>query len=459
MAVLLEFRQFLLEMETTMDEKAKIREIIQHLIDGDKQWISDHWILASNKSGYWVLNYIQGPRNEYNRLVRGMVVQQPPPGWSGDPLTLIKSFPFIRFFNQGEKEGVSINFSNAEMLEKMDGTMVGVFFPHGDVTDPHWHTRKMVSADAQDMGRKITTFGGKEFKFMPIIGEYVRKLKFSPEDAAYTYVFEFVHEASYVMTKYKPEQFGLYLLGARHLPDHKELTEQELDVVAARIGAFRPRRWDAMASHEEIERMMKELAAETADFEGFVFRDRETGARLKVKDADYVRKHHMIDDARSIKTLLPIILQGEEDEVIAYHPHAKERVEEIKEAYEKYLTKVVSKIKEWQAKGLKGQQLAHTLFGMNPLQKWEIKAMKLRGESPPKANPAEPDEYIRGKIMDFVNRKSDITDENDIRAMIDADLKSIALGDGHQAGSPRRLMDIIGLVDKEEEEAADVGEI
>jgi len=34
--MLLEFRQFLLEMETSMDDKQKIREIIQHLIDGDR---------------------------------------------------------------------------------------------------------------------------------------------------------------------------------------------------------------------------------------------------------------------------------------------------------------------------------------------------------------------------------------------------------------------------------------
>lgn len=453
----LHFRRFLVEMQTTADEKQKIREIIQHLIDGDRQWISDHWILAGNKSGYWVLNYLQGPRNEYNRLVRGMVVQQPPQGWQGDPLTLIKSFPFTRFFNQGEKDGAAVNFGNAEMLEKMDGTMVGVFFPHADPTNPQWHTRKMLSTDTQDMGRTLTSFGGKEYKFMPIIGSYVRKMTFGPEDAEYTYVFEFVHEASYVMTKYKPEQYGMYLLGARHIPTHKEATEQELDVIAKRIGSQRPRRWDAMASAQEIEAMMKELSQSTADFEGFVFRDRETGNRLKVKDADYVRKHHMIDDSKSIKNLLPLVLNGEEDEVIAYFPHAQERVDEIKDAYEKYLNKVVAKVVEWQAKGMSGQKLAHALFGMNPLPKWEIRAMQLRGEKPPKAQPAEPDEYVREQIMNFIH-KHKITDENEIRAKVDADLKQIALGNGHNDGSPKRLMDMIGLNDKEED-VPDIGEI
>lgn len=453
----LHFRRFLVEMQTTADEKQKIREIIQHLIDGDRQWISDHWILAGNKSGYWVLNYLQGPRNEYNRLVRGMVVQQPPAGWKGDPLSLIKSFPFTRFFNQGEKDGASINFGNAEMLEKMDGTMVGVFFPDGNSANPQYHTRKMVSSDTQDMGRTLTTFGGKQFKFMPIIGQYVKSLKFSPEDVEYTYVFEFIHEASYVLTKYAPEQFGLYLLGARHLPSHKELTEQQLDVLANKIGSKRPRRWDAMASHEEIAAMMKELSQSTADFEGFVFRDRDTGNRLKSKDPDYVRKHHMIDDAKSIKRLLPIILNGEEDEVIAYHPHAAPRVQEIKQAYDQYLDMVTAKVKEWQAKGLSGQQLALALFGTNPLSKWEIRAKQQRGEKVQKAQAAEPDEFVREAIMNFIN-KHKVTDEKQIHAMLDAKLKQIALGQGTNAGSPMRVMDIIGLKD-EEEDVPDIGEI
>ena len=163
-------------METSADEKQRLREIIQHLIAGDKDWLSQQWILVGKKQGYWILNYLQGPRNDYNRLVRGLVVQQPPTGWTGDPLSLIKSFPFVRFFNQGEKEADPVNMSNSEMLEKLDGTMVGVFFPDGNVTKPQYHTRKMMSTDSQDMGKTLTSFAGKNYKFMGVIGEYVNKL-------------------------------------------------------------------------------------------------------------------------------------------------------------------------------------------------------------------------------------------------------------------------------------------
>lgn len=435
----LHFRRFLVEMQTTADEKQKIREIIQHLIDGDRQWISDHWILAGNKAGYWVLNYLQGPRNEYNRLVRGMVVQQPPQGWQGDPLSLIKSFPFTRFFNQGEKEGAAINFGNAEMLEKMDGTMVGVFFPEGDPAKPHYHTRKMISADQQDMSRTLTSFGGKEYKFMPIIGTFVKKLKFSPEDAEYTFVFEFVHEASYVMTKYKPEQYGMYLLGARHIPTHKEASEQELDQIATRIGSQRPRRWDALASSQEIEAMMKDLAQSTADFEGFVFRDRETGNRLKVKDAEYVRKHHMLDSGKNFSRLLEKILEGEEDEIVAYMPHIAARVEEVKTKYQEYLDKAVITVQQWQTKGFATRRdLALPLFGQQ--------------HNPPQ--PGEKDRFVRTQIL----KNYDVKDEQTLRNNIDKAMKEVALGSGKNAGQPKELASMIGLNDKEEN-VPDIGEI
>jgi len=110
------------EMQTTADEKQKIREIIQHLIDGDRQWISDNWILASNKA-------TERPYHEPGGYIRfsdpgcSSTPNSQPQGWQGDPLSLIKSFPFVRFFNHGEKEGAPINFGNAEMLEKMDGCL------------------------------------------------------------------------------------------------------------------------------------------------------------------------------------------------------------------------------------------------------------------------------------------------------------------------------------------------
>ena len=435
------------EYNTTQSQKDNIRTIIQKLIADDKRWFIDNLIIVGDKGPYWILNYQQGGRNEFNQLVRGMVVAKPPANFHGDLLSLIKSFPFIRFYNQGEGDAAHVDFSNAEMLEKMDGTMVGAFFPTGDPTKPEFHTRKMMSTHEPDVSRQMTTFQGKDAKFLPTIRPYVDQLKFTQKDVDYTYVFEFLHEISYVLTKYQPHQYGLYLLGARNIKTHQEMNEDELDQTAKRLGANRPRRFvlgnktsqpDPMfgaersgakiATHAEIEKMFQDAAAETPDFEGFVFRDKQSGNRVKVKDPKYVEKHHLLDSL-SYKRLIPLLLKGEEEEIVAYFPQAKERIEEIKTAYNKYLNNVVDTVQAWQRSGFVGKELALRIFGP------ESSAM---------------DKFTKNMSKKF----NDVRDVDAIRNGVDAQLKQIALGTGKDGGggSPKRLIELIGLHDDEEEE-------
>ena len=306
----LTFRQFLVEMETTPEEKDRIRTIIRKLIQDDKPWFREKEIQVGDKGTYWILNYNQGGRNEYNTLVRGMIVRKPDAIWRGNELELITSFPFTRFYNKGEKEAAPIDFASAEMLEKLDGSMVGVFFPDGNPNNPQWHTRRMISTHGPDMQMTIQSFDKKNnWQFMRIIGDLVTRLKFEKADTKMTYVFEFIHEASKVLTRYEEKQWGLYLLGARNLRTHRELTEDQLDETAKRIRAKRPRRWKTSGNEAEIRRLMDEIGQDTKDFEGAVFRDPQ-GRRVKLKRDDYVRLHHMLDKL-SYKNLIPVVLAGE----------------------------------------------------------------------------------------------------------------------------------------------------
>ena len=144
-------------METTTSEKNLIREIIERLVTDDSEWFAQQAIWVGDTGRFRILNYEPDARSEFNRLVRGMVVDKPEDGWSGDHLDLVKSFPFIRFFNHGEDDADDVDFGNSEMLEKLDGTMVGVFFPTGNPTEPHWHTRRMVSLGPND--KEVGTVG------------------------------------------------------------------------------------------------------------------------------------------------------------------------------------------------------------------------------------------------------------------------------------------------------------
>lgn len=413
-------------METTGQDKDRLRTIISKLISGDKQWFKQMNIIVGDKNPYWILNYLPGPRNEFNSLVRGLVVRKPDQGFNGDLLQLITSFPFTRFFNFGEKEAEQVDFANAEMLEKMDGTMVACFFPNGDPAKPEYQTRKMLSTHQPDQQMQLTTFAGETVDFMPIIGKYVRNLRFSQEDVLFTYVFEFLHSASYVLTKYTPEQYGLYLLGGRNVQNHRELAENELDAIAQRIGAKRPRRFDTIADHSQIAQMF-DLAG-TQDFEGFVFRDKTTGKRVKVKDPRYVEKHHLIGDL-SYKNLVPLILKGEEEEIVAYFPAAQSRIDEIKAAYSKYFNELVEKVEHWGSQNLDRKTLALSM--------------------------TEPDKFARSMIF----RHSTIQGK-ELRQQLKQELEKIALGTGKNEGSPKRFIELIGLHDEENEAiSGGVGEL
>ncbi len=331
---------------TTPQEKENLRTIICRLRENDLVWMKAQDVRVGDKGACWILNYGLSDKNEFNRLTRGLVVRRANTDFCDDPLQLIMSFPFIRFFNRGEDQADEIAMDRAEMLEKLDGNMVGVYFPTARLGDPHWHTRNMVSSYEPDMRLEVGGFCGGTYKLMEIIGGYVRELVFSQEDLGCTYVFEFIHCSSAVLTRYREDQWGLYLLAARNLQTHREHSEDELDSVARRIGARRPRRWDAMTDSVAIAMILKKMAAEVENFEGVVFRERGTGKRVKLKDPHYVEKHHMIGEL-TYRRLVPRVFDGESEEVVTYFPHARQLVNEIKSRHEDCRSRIVSLIADF----------------------------------------------------------------------------------------------------------------
>ena len=123
------FRKFLTE-SIMNDDKDKLRTIIQKLISGDKQWLDKYSIEAKDKGQYWIVNYGISDKNEYNHLVRGMVIRKPTSPVS-DPLQLIVSFPPTRFFNLHEPQAAPVNLANSEMIEKLDGCLTSVLLSFG----------------------------------------------------------------------------------------------------------------------------------------------------------------------------------------------------------------------------------------------------------------------------------------------------------------------------------------
>jgi hypothetical protein len=122
---------------------------------------------------------------------------------------------FDKFFNSAERFADEIDWSTAFVTEKIDGTLIKLWFDNGD-----WHlsTNGMIeAADAKIGDARMPDFG-KYFhdtlykRVEPQVGPYnyfVDKL-----NTDYTYMFELVGPYNRVVIPY--EESALYFLGARN---------------------------------------------------------------------------------------------------------------------------------------------------------------------------------------------------------------------------------------------------
>jgi hypothetical protein len=328
------------------EDHAILKDIVYNVVVENQNFFNKYCIDYGIKKENWVLNYRQGEeRNQVNRLCRGLVVNQ--------ATGTIVSFPFTRFFNYGEKEADSISFPEAEIMEKMDGSLVAVSFPSANIDQPLWQTRKMLSTfDSEFIGK---SFKGDPIKLINLIGQYVKKLNFTNGHLSHTWMFEFIHEHTRVITNYENNRHGLYLIGGRNLHTYSELSENYLDRVAQEIGAKRPRRWSLVeTSHEEV---VKLFESQPKDFEGFIARQKNTPYRVKIKSEDYLKRHHLLTNT-SYKRLLPLWFSGEHLEVLAYLPHILSKIETIEIKFSTFVKQSVAAIDYWDKKNLSRKDLA-----------------------------------------------------------------------------------------------------
>jgi hypothetical protein len=332
----------------------KLTLIAENLKKSDAKWFEEQGIIVKEKGDFWILNYHQfATKTPYNVLTRGLVIHKD---------GRVVSCPFFRFFNYGEPTAANVDFSNSDIMEKLDGSLVVVCFPERDMINPVWHFRSLISTHQKDVDFAIKGFLGEtKYPLLMSVYPYIKQIKFPRELEEYSLMFEFISRANALITRYEPEQYGLYLIGARHLPSLNELTEVQLDDLAGHLGIRRPRRWNA-DSYDEVLAMMANFAK---DYEGFVVRDRKTGERIKIKSKDYVERHHLLSSL-SYTRLIPRYFEGERGEIEAYIPQSKAIFDKIEEANNNFTKKVLDVLLHWQSKDISRKEVALGIVGKEP---------------------------------------------------------------------------------------------
>lgn len=229
--------------------------------------------------------------------------------------------PFFKFGNYEESYAADLDWRSARVMEKVDGSLIKVWFHKGE-----WHVSTNNTIDA----RTAILWNNKSF--YDLFLEAVRKVTiddtfFETLDTGYTYMFELVSPDSQVVIPYPSTE--IYYLTCR---DNESLEEDwakgvaEMVDVGVRIPKIYP-----LTSLEEC---IAAATAMTKDEEGFVACDAH-GNRVKIKSQEYINAHiARNNNVITTKRILQMLRAHTLDDFLAYAPDFEPQVDKVLEAYE-----------------------------------------------------------------------------------------------------------------------------
>lgn len=246
--------------------------------------------------------------------------------------------PFFKFGNYGEGYVPEIDWTSAKVREKIDGSLIMLWFDKN-----FWHisTSKTINAFEAVVGEIRRLSFGDLF----IQAKIKQGLDFTTLNPNYTYMFELVSPYNKVVVPYN--EVAIWHIGTR---DNVTLQEVEVD-----IGIQKPKEYPLSS----LEDCITAAAAFQGDKEGFVVVDKFYN-RVKIKSPFYVQLHHTHNNGNiSKKDILSLIFNKEDEEYLTYFPEKstiinsfKERIFNLAKQIEEEYQKVAHYLKEMDRKSV-----------------------------------------------------------------------------------------------------------
>ena len=231
-------------------------------------------------------------------------------------------WPFRKFGNWQESYVDEIDWSSARVQEKIDGSIMKLYFYNNKW---NWATNGNIYADKAKANYTDKTF------FEVIKSAYNYKfIDFDKLNKDYTYIFELVSFDSRVVIDYGITK--LYHIGTRNNKTGEELIEN--------IGIEHPKEYPFTTFDEAITAVAKlNEGCSDIEHEGFVVVDKNWH-RIKIKTKEYFDVHHAMNNhSLTKKRIIKHILNGKDEakvlkeevpeyrHVIMYYEY---RIEELK---------------------------------------------------------------------------------------------------------------------------------
>lgn len=279
-----------------------------------------YYITTIHDGAYFLLRYNQLASDFSNEIVRecrGCIFFEP-------TLTPV-CVPFFKFGNYGESYVPEIDWASARVLEKIDGSLIKLWYHHGG-----WHISTNNTIDASN----AETPRGNSFRqiFLQALKEQGNPWDFFASlSVNYTYMFELVSPETQVVIAY-PEP-KIYFLSARRMDTLEEVWEPYLRSNDFYKFVSLPKQHMLTTQAECI------TFAETLDHnhEGFVVCDK-FGNRMKIKSPAYLTAARLRNNnVITVRRIVEMIRANTLDDFCAYAPDHMEYVQKVLDAYNAYI--------------------------------------------------------------------------------------------------------------------------
>lgn len=290
----------------------KIQEFIKQNDNWEQILAEKPYCLKIKKDDeYTLLSYDQIKSDFYNEIVRecrGIILENK----TLEPVCI----PFYKFGNYGEGYVPNIDWNSARTQEKVDGSLIKVWFHNGK-----WRVSTNGTIDAYkcEIGQVDLLKLDCPYKYFGELFDKAKEnvgLDFEKLNKDYTYMFELVSPYNKVVIEYK--EIAIYHIGTRN---NRTLEELDID-----IGVKKPQQFTLYTLEECLESASKLPYNE----EGYVVVDKDWN-RIKIKSPQYVAVHHIKNNGDvNIASIVQLIRTNEIGEFLTYFAEYTNNVNIIK---------------------------------------------------------------------------------------------------------------------------------
>jgi len=235
----------------------------------------------------------------------------------------IMSLPFRKFFNSAEGHASKIDWNTAHILEKIDGSMIQLYYDWNKET---WFAATTGTAEGEgEVNNKLgLTFNSLFFK--TVVEKYNLNLKHLSKD--FIYVFELTTPYNIVV---KPHEVSsATILAIRDRTTLKELDYDVIKMFGEALNIPVVKRFDL--NTDNFGKLIRTFENMPWSEEGYVVVDSNFN-RVKVKNPAYVSAHHLKGKMAN-HHIMTIIKTNECDEFMATFKERKEEIIKLKDNYD-----------------------------------------------------------------------------------------------------------------------------